>query len=75
MKASIQERIPKLVAEVASGEQKRDHLINASDDFSGQVQAYYFSNARRFLSSMVGDLDMNGKQDLKELRLKKLLGV
>ena len=56
-------------------EQKRDHLINASDDFSGQVQAYYFSNARRFLSSMVGDLAMNGKQDLKELRLKKLLGV
>lgn len=75
MNASAQDRISKLVAEVASGEQKRDHLINACDDFSGQVQADYFSNARRFLNSMVGDLTMKQKQDLQELHLKKFLGV
>lgn len=69
------DRIIKLVAEVASGEQKREHLINAASDFSGQLQADYFSNARKYLDSIVGNLTMSGQQDLRELALKKHLGV
>lgn len=75
MNMASRERIIKLAAEVASGEQKRDHLINAASDFSGQLQADYFSNARRYLSSVVGELTMKGQQDLRELNFKKHLGV
>lgn len=56
-----------LTHEVASGEIKRDHLINSSADFSGETQADYFSNARRFLQSTACEVVFKAATNVNDL--------
>lgn len=45
--------LKQLVQEVVNGEHVMDTLPNDAWDFSGERQAAYFSNARRFMQSDV----------------------
>lgn len=51
--------IDALMQEVISGEIKRDYMPDVANDFSGEIQAEYFSNSRRFLQSSVCETIFN----------------
>ena len=63
--------VDSLVQEVISGEIKRDHLINSSADFSGETQAEYFSNARRFMQSTTCEVVFKAATNTNDLILLK----
>ena len=52
--------IDALMQEVVSGETKREYMPSAANDFSGEIQAEYFSNLRRFLQSSVCETIFRG---------------
>lgn len=64
-------RIHDLVGEVLRGEHKKDILINSSYSFEKEVQATYFSNMRKNMSSDTAYAIMNTRQQLEDLKILK----
>lgn len=60
-----------LVEEVLRGEHKKDILLNSSYEFDQEVQAIYFSNARKNMSSDIAYVVMNDNQQLEDIKILK----
>lgn len=69
----MNDHINTLMDEIFSGEQKRDCLKSEAYDFSGELQAQYFSNLRKFLKSSTAFYVMNGCNSIPELVFFKFL--
>lgn len=63
--------IHSLVEEVQRGEHKKDILINSAYGFEFDVQADYFSNARRNMTSDTAMIIMHTNQQLVDLKVLK----
>jgi len=64
-------RIDFLINEVMNGKYPKAKLPNASYDFSDELQANYFVNARQYLNSDVAHMVFENNQQLDELKLLK----
>lgn len=69
----IKNRITELIDEVKHGLHTKDILINSSYDFSGEMQALYFSNMRKNMKSEMADSVMNHKQQLADLKMLEVV--
>lgn len=64
-------RIKSLIGEIQRGEIKVDTLINASYDFSRNIQALYFSCTRKNLKSDMADMIINHGQSTADIDILK----
>lgn len=67
--------IDDIIQEILSGEYVKDTLPNSAVSFSGEHEAIYFSNQRRFMQSDLADLVINSGQCLDDLEWLKKVGI
>ena len=63
--------INNLINEIKNGNPKREQPFNSSLDFSGKIQAEYFSNLRRFLQSTTSETVFNVAKNTADIVLLK----
>lgn len=69
------EIVRRLTDEILSGKYRIERLPDDAFDFSNEVQAMYFSKARKALHSEVAYLTMTISQDLRDLEILKKFGL
>ena len=67
--------IDDIIQEIISGEYVMDDLPNSAISFTGEHEALYFSNLRRYLQSDMAELVITSGQCLDDLRCLKEIGV
>lgn len=66
--------IDDIIQEILSGEYTKDKLPNSAISFSGEHEAQYFSNLRRYLQSDLAELVITSGQCLDDLNYLKKIG-
>ena len=67
--------IDDIIREIKSGEYVKDDLPDSAISFTGEHEALYFSNLRRYLQSDLAKLVMDAGQSLDDLKCLKEIGV